>query len=178
AQDASLVAVIVLANGHQGGGAVVLYNYAWQMFFVPYAVLAVPIAVSAFPLLSAADGEEFDRTAASATRAAMLVSWLGAALLAGGGLAGRPAVRYAPAAGPPAGAALRCLRPRAGGLRARRRAVAGAVRQWPQPGGRDIAGRRLGGGDRRERRGGAAGAHPLGGADAGPGRHARPDPHP
>jgi putative peptidoglycan lipid II flippase len=83
AQDASLVAVIVLANGHQGGGAVVLYNYAWQMFFVPYAVLAVPIATSAFPLLSATDGEEFDRTAASATRAAMLVSWLGAALLAG-----------------------------------------------------------------------------------------------
>jgi putative peptidoglycan lipid II flippase len=83
AQDASLVAVIVLANGHQGGGAVVLYNYGWQMFFVPYAVLAVPIAISAFPLLSAAEGEEFDRTAASATRAAMLVSWLGAALLAG-----------------------------------------------------------------------------------------------
>jgi putative peptidoglycan lipid II flippase len=82
AQDASLVAVIVLANGHQGGGAVVLYNYGWQMFFVPYAVLAVPIATSAFPLLSAADGDEFDRTAASATRAAMLVSWLGAALLA------------------------------------------------------------------------------------------------
>jgi peptidoglycan biosynthesis protein MviN/MurJ (putative lipid II flippase) len=83
AQDAALVAVIVLANGHQGGGAVVLYNYGWQMFFVPYAVLAVPIATSVFPLLSAADGEEFDRTAASATRAAMLVSWLGAALLAG-----------------------------------------------------------------------------------------------
>jgi putative peptidoglycan lipid II flippase len=83
AQDASLVAVIVLANGHQGGGAVVLYNYGWQMFFVPYAVLALPIATSAFPLLSATDGKEFDRTAASATRAAMLVSWLGAALLAG-----------------------------------------------------------------------------------------------
>src|SRR5262249_57505446 len=77
AQDASLVAVIVLANGHQGEGAVVLYNYGWQMFFVPYAVLALPIATSAFPLLSAADGEEFDRTAASATRAAMLVSSLG-----------------------------------------------------------------------------------------------------
>jgi peptidoglycan biosynthesis protein MviN/MurJ (putative lipid II flippase) len=83
AQDASLVAVIVLANGHQGEGAVVLYNYGWQMFFVPYAVLALPIATSAFPLLSAAGGEDFDRTAASATRAAMLVSWLGAALLAG-----------------------------------------------------------------------------------------------
>jgi putative peptidoglycan lipid II flippase len=83
AQDASLVAVIVLANGHEGEGAVVLYNYGWQMFFVPYAVLAVPIATTAFPLLSAASGAEFDRTAAAATRAAMLVSWLGAALLAG-----------------------------------------------------------------------------------------------
>jgi len=83
AQDASLVAVIVLANGHQGAGAVVLYNYGWQMFFVPYAVLAVPIATSAFPLLSTTSGAEFDRTAAAATRGAMLVSWLGAALLAG-----------------------------------------------------------------------------------------------
>ena len=83
AQDAALVVVIVLANGHQGAGAVVLYNYAWQMFFVPYAVLAVPIATSAFPLLSAAAGGDFDTTAARAVRAAMLVSWLGAALLAG-----------------------------------------------------------------------------------------------
>jgi putative peptidoglycan lipid II flippase len=90
AQDASLVAVIMLANGHEGEGAVVLYNYGWQMFFVPYAVLAVPIATSAFPLLSAASGAEFDRTAAAAVRAAMLVSWLGAALLAGAAL---PAAR-------------------------------------------------------------------------------------
>ncbi len=79
----ALAAVGVAVFGHQGGGAVVLYNYGWQMFFVPYAVLAVPIATSAFPLLSAADGEEFDRTSASAARAAMLVSWLGVALLAG-----------------------------------------------------------------------------------------------
>jgi putative peptidoglycan lipid II flippase len=83
AQDAALVVVIVLANRHQGAGAVVLYNYGWQMFFVPYAVLAVPIATSVFPLLSAAAGGEFDRTAAGAVRAAMLVSWLGAAVLAG-----------------------------------------------------------------------------------------------
>jgi putative peptidoglycan lipid II flippase len=83
AQDASLVAVMVLANSRQGRGAVVLYNYGWQMFFVPYAVLAVPIATSVFPELSASDGPAFDRTAAASTRAAMLVSWLGAALLAG-----------------------------------------------------------------------------------------------
>ena len=83
AQDAALVAVMVLANSRQGQGAVVLYNYGWQMFFVPYAVLAVPIATSMFPALSATDGPAFDRTAAASTRAAMLVSWLGAALLAG-----------------------------------------------------------------------------------------------
>ncbi|HEV8275921.1 MAG TPA: lipid II flippase MurJ [Streptosporangiaceae bacterium] len=90
AQDASLVAIIVLANGHGGQGALVLYNYGWQMFFVPYAVLAVPIATSAFPVLSAGDGAGFDHTAASSTRAVMLVSWLGAALLAGAAI---PAAR-------------------------------------------------------------------------------------
>ncbi|HEY6277683.1 MAG TPA: lipid II flippase MurJ [Streptosporangiaceae bacterium] len=83
AQDTSLVAVMVLANGHEGHGALVLYNYGWQMFFVPYAVLAVPIATSAFPVLSAGDGAGFDSTAAAATRAVTLVSCLGAALLAG-----------------------------------------------------------------------------------------------
>ncbi len=83
AQDASVVAVMVLANGQEGQGALVLYNFGWQMFFVPYAVLAVPIATTAFPLLAAAEGARFDVTAAASTRAVMLVSWLGAALLAG-----------------------------------------------------------------------------------------------
>ena len=83
AQDASVVAVMVLANGQEGQGALVLYNFGWQMFFVPYAVLAVPIATTAFPVLAAAGGARFDDTAAASTRAVMLVSWLGAALLAG-----------------------------------------------------------------------------------------------
>jgi putative peptidoglycan lipid II flippase len=90
AQDASVVAVIVLANGHGGRGALVLYNYAWQMFFLPYAVLAIPIATSAFPVLSAQEGDSFDETAAAATRGVMLASWLGAALLAA---AAAPAAR-------------------------------------------------------------------------------------
>jgi putative peptidoglycan lipid II flippase len=110
AQDASAVVVTRLANGHGGNGAVVLYNYAWQMFLVPYAVLAIPIAVSAFPVLSARSGAglagselagsglagsdlagaQFDATSAASTRGVLLVSWLGAALLAG---AARPAAR-------------------------------------------------------------------------------------
>jgi putative peptidoglycan lipid II flippase len=83
AQDASVVVVMVLANGQEGQGALVLYNFGWQMFFVPYAVLAVPIATTAFPLLAAATGARFDDASAASTRAVMLVTWLGAALLAG-----------------------------------------------------------------------------------------------
>jgi putative peptidoglycan lipid II flippase len=90
AQDSSVVAVMLLANGQGGQGALVLYNFGWQMFFVPYAVLAVPIATTAFPVLAAARGPRFDATAAASTRAVMLVSWLGAALLAGAAL---PAAR-------------------------------------------------------------------------------------
>jgi len=53
AQNAAGVAVIVLANSHDGRGALVLYNYGWQMFFVPYAVLAVPIAAARYvPVIS------------------------------------------------------------------------------------------------------------------------------
>ena len=86
AQDASAIAVIVLANGHEGHGALVLYNFGWQVFFVPYAVLAVPIVTSAFPLLSASGEARFGPTVAASTRAVLLVSWLGAALLAGAAL--------------------------------------------------------------------------------------------
>jgi putative peptidoglycan lipid II flippase len=83
AQDAATVVVIRLANGHGGNGAIVLYNYGWQAFVVPYAVLAIPIAISAFPVLSTTAGASFDETAATSTRAVLLVSWLGAAMLAG-----------------------------------------------------------------------------------------------
>jgi putative peptidoglycan lipid II flippase len=48
---------------------------------VPFAVLAVPIATSAFPALSAGGG--FDETAAISTRAVIVASWLGAAVLIG-----------------------------------------------------------------------------------------------
>jgi putative peptidoglycan lipid II flippase len=82
AQDASVAVVIVLANSRGGGGALVLYSFAWAVFFVPYAVLAVPIATSAFPELSARS-DRFDDTAATSTRAVMVASWLGAAGMAG-----------------------------------------------------------------------------------------------
>jgi len=82
AQDASVAVVIVLANSRGGGGALVLYSFAWAVFFVPYAVLAVPIATSAFPELSARP-DRFDATTATSTRAVMVASWLGVAGMAG-----------------------------------------------------------------------------------------------
>jgi peptidoglycan biosynthesis protein MviN/MurJ (putative lipid II flippase) len=111
AQDASVAAVIVLANRYGSSGSLVIYGFAWAVFVVPYAVLAVPIATSAFPELStrdaerdgsadgiaadgiaadghaanghAADGSGFDVTAAASTRAVLVASWLGAAVLIG-----------------------------------------------------------------------------------------------
>lgn len=98
AQNAAMVVVIRLANGHGGSGAIVLYNYGWQAFIVPYAVLAIPIAISAFPVLSTTAGAPFDETAASATRAVLLVSWLGAAMLAGAAVpAARMFIAHQPA---------------------------------------------------------------------------------
>ena len=101
AQDASVAVVIVLANRYGSSGALVLYGFAWAVFVVPYAVLAVPIATSTFPELSASSGPDgsrpdgsrrggqpsrnggFDATAAASTRAVLLASWLGAAALVG-----------------------------------------------------------------------------------------------
>jgi putative peptidoglycan lipid II flippase len=82
AQDASVAVVIVLANSRGGRGSLVLYSFAWAVFFVPYAVLAVPIATSAFPELSAR-ADTFDITTATSTRAVMVASWLGVAGMAG-----------------------------------------------------------------------------------------------
>jgi putative peptidoglycan lipid II flippase len=82
AQDVSVVVVIVLANSRGGDGTLVLYSFAWAVFFLPYAVLAVPIATSAFPELSARVGT-FDATTATTTRAVTVASWLGAAGMAG-----------------------------------------------------------------------------------------------
>jgi putative peptidoglycan lipid II flippase len=80
--DLSTVAAIALANGRGTTGAIVIFNYAWQVFNSVYAVLALSIIMSSFPVLSARDGPVFDRTCARSTRAVLLVSWLGTAVTA------------------------------------------------------------------------------------------------
>ncbi len=81
AQDLSQLIVIVLANGRGTSAAIVLYQYGWQAFEAAYAVLAVSIAVSAFPTLSVREGDEFDQTAAASVRAVLLMSFLGTAIV-------------------------------------------------------------------------------------------------
>ncbi|TDD14023.1 murein biosynthesis integral membrane protein MurJ [Nonomuraea diastatica] len=84
AQQAAMIVVLLLSNNAIGNGAITVYNYAWAIYLMPYAVLAVPIATSAFPRLSAqaADPEAFSALAARTTRAVVLVSGLAAGVLA------------------------------------------------------------------------------------------------
>ena len=55
---------------------------AAQVFSSISAILALSIVVSAFPVLSAREGPDFDRTSAGSTRAILLMSWLGTAVIA------------------------------------------------------------------------------------------------
>jgi putative peptidoglycan lipid II flippase len=80
--DLAGVVTIALANGRGETGAIVLYNYASQVFGTISAILALSIVVSAFPVLAARDGSAFDRTSAGSTRAVLLMSWLGTAVIA------------------------------------------------------------------------------------------------
>lgn len=86
AQQLTLIVAVRLANDVGGAGALPVYNYAWALLQLPYAVLAVPIATSAFPVLSrrAAEGDKagFDGLAASTTRAVLLLSGLAAGVMA------------------------------------------------------------------------------------------------
>ncbi len=84
AQQVWLVVVLLVAN--DVGGAINVFNFAWAVYLLPYAVLAVPIATSAFTALSEQAGHDpaaVARTAATTTRAVVLAGLLGAALLAG-----------------------------------------------------------------------------------------------
>jgi putative peptidoglycan lipid II flippase len=82
AVDVANVVAIDLANGRGKTGALVLFNYGSQVFNSVAAILALSIVVSAFPVLSAREGPAFDRTSSGSTRAVLLMSWLGTAVIA------------------------------------------------------------------------------------------------
>jgi putative peptidoglycan lipid II flippase len=79
--DLANVVAIALANGRGKTGAIVLFNYASQVYSTISAILALCIVVSAFPVLSVRHGPDFDRTSAGSTRAVLLMSWLGTAVI-------------------------------------------------------------------------------------------------
>ncbi|GAB3804285.1 hypothetical protein GCM10027605_27990 [Micromonospora zhanjiangensis] len=82
---ALLVMIALVARGPKG--APVVFNLAQTMFLLPWAVLAVPLAVAAYPTMSAAhaggDEETYRRTLAPTARSVLVFSCLGAAALIG-----------------------------------------------------------------------------------------------
>jgi putative peptidoglycan lipid II flippase len=86
AQQGAALVVTWLANSRGVAGAFTLYTWAWQLYLLPYAVLAVPLATSAFQRLAAAaetgNESQYATTAARSTRLVILASGCGAALLA------------------------------------------------------------------------------------------------
>ena len=85
AQQASVLAVMYAALEFGGSAAFNIYQYSQAVYVLPYAVLAVPLATSAFPRLAAradaGDTPGFARLSGVATRAVLAVSGLGAAVL-------------------------------------------------------------------------------------------------
>lgn len=86
---AQQVALMVVLNQVSYGSAANpgIYNIAQTIYFLPWSVLAVPLAVAAYPTLAAAraagDERTYRRTLAPAVRGVVLFSLLGAAALAG-----------------------------------------------------------------------------------------------
>lgn len=85
AQQLSVVAVLLLANRAGTTATLNVFQYTQAVYLLPYALLAVPLATAAFPRLAerAATGDAtgFAGTAAWTTRAVLLVSAAGAAVL-------------------------------------------------------------------------------------------------
>jgi putative peptidoglycan lipid II flippase len=82
AVDVGSVVAIALANGRGTTGAIVIYNYSSQVFTSVCSVLTMSIVVATFPVLAARKGPAFDQTSAGSTRAIVLMSWLGTAVIA------------------------------------------------------------------------------------------------
>jgi len=84
-QQLALLVVVVLTQRPAPVGATVAYTLTQTIFFLPWAVLAVPVATSAFPRLAAAYGtgdlDAYRRTLSASTRAVLLLSAAAAAAL-------------------------------------------------------------------------------------------------
>ncbi|HMM96026.1 lipid II flippase MurJ [Phycicoccus sp.] len=90
AQQTAVVVTIWLARHSGTGGAFTVYQYVQAVYLLPYAVLAVPVATSAFPALAlrTGAGDDSSRTLARSVRAVLVLTGLAAGVL----LAAAPAV--------------------------------------------------------------------------------------
>ena len=83
AQQVFLAVVLRLTNAEPG--AVVVHQLAYTVFLLPWAVLAVPIATSAFPAMAAAydtgDTDAYASVTAGALRAVLVATGLAVAVL-------------------------------------------------------------------------------------------------
>ena len=83
AQQASVVAVLLLSRHSRDASTLNVFQYTQAVYLLPYAVLVVPVATSAFPRLAAraatGDHDGFARTAALTTRAVLAVAAVGSA---------------------------------------------------------------------------------------------------
>lgn len=87
AQNCAVLGVVFLTNyADPTGGALTVYNFSWAVYLLPYAVLVVPIATSAFTELAAlADSDDeagYRAGIAGTARAVTLAGFAGASLLA------------------------------------------------------------------------------------------------
>jgi putative peptidoglycan lipid II flippase len=86
AQQLTYALAVALVNWGTGPGALVRFSQAQTMYLLPWAVLAVPLATSAYPALAGASATgnlvRFRDVLARATRVVLLLSGLGAAGLA------------------------------------------------------------------------------------------------
>ncbi|MBB6171114.1 putative peptidoglycan lipid II flippase [Nocardiopsis mwathae] len=113
AMQLSLLLAAALANRGGGSGAIVLNNYAWVLFTLPYGIIAVPIATSAFTTLAVRHGESdrrgFDRVLSGSARASAIIT---AALATGLAAAAAPVASLFAEADPlPLQRALLCYAP-------------------------------------------------------------------
>ncbi|MFQ6173236.1 murein biosynthesis integral membrane protein MurJ [Oryzobacter sp. R7] len=90
AQQGAVLVTIWLANHSGDRGTFPVYQYAQAVYLLPYAVLAVPVATSAFPALAerSGAGEDATATVARSLRAVLVLTGLAAGVL----LATAPAV--------------------------------------------------------------------------------------
>lgn len=86
AQQVAVLAVVWLSNHRGGSGVLIAYQYAQALYLLPYAVLAVPIATAAFPVLAASasggpGGEAARGVLAGSLRSILVLTTAGAAAL-------------------------------------------------------------------------------------------------